>query len=294
MRRKDLPMKTVYYTDERNDEFSGITRTDKVIDENYTYIHHNPVWRFLSIIVYGCTLPVAYLYSKIKFGIRIEGKEALKPYRKEGYFLCGNHTQVPGDGFMQALVSFPKKNYVIVNAQNVALKGTEQLMLMEGAMPLPTTLKGYKNFLGALDERCGKGDSIALYPEAHIWPYYTGIRNFPQHAFNYPIREKKPVFSFTTIYKKRKNRSTPKIVIKVDGPFWPDSKLTGRQAEKELRDQVYKAMKARSMESDCEYIRYMKRTEEQGQSEKQQSESQKKAENSVSMTSKEEVAASKS
>lgn len=261
MRRRNLPIKTVYYTDERNDEFSGIVRNTKCIDENYMYIHHNPFWKFLSVLVYGCTLPIAYLYAKIKFGIRIEGKKALKPYRKDGYFLCGNHTQVPGDGFIQALVSFPKKNYVIVNAENVALKGTEQLMLMEGAMPLPTTLKGYRNFLTALDERCRKGNSITLYPEAHIWPYYNRIRNFPQHAFNYPIRENKPVFSFTVVYKKRRWRNIPRIIVRVDGPFWADKNLTGKQAEKKLRDQVYEAMVAQAKESDCEYIRYVQKME---------------------------------
>lgn len=261
MRRRELPVKTVYYTDERKDEFSGIERNTKTIDENYMYIHKNPLWRFLEILVYGGTLPIAYLYTKIKFGIKIEGKKALKPYRKDGYFLCGNHTQVPGDGFIQALVSFPKKNYVIVNAQNVALKGTEQLMLMEGAMPLPTTLKGYKNFLKALDKRCKAGDSITLYPEAHIWPYYNKIRNFPQHAFNYPIREDKPIFSFTTVYKKRRWRSIPKIIVRVDGPFWADKSLTGKQAEEKLRNQVYEAMQEQVKDSDCEYIRYLKEPE---------------------------------
>lgn len=251
-------MKTIYYKDERNDEFSGIVRKTICIDENYRYINKNKIWNLLSKIVYCVfALPIAYLYTKIKFGFRIENKKILNPYRKQGYFLFGNHTQVPGDGFIQALVSFPKKNYVVVNADNVSLKGTEQFMLMVGAMPLPTTMRGYKNFLDALHERCKQGKSIVIYPEAHIWPYYIGIRDFPQTSFNYPIRENKPVFAFTTVYKRRKYRKIPRIIVKVDGPFLADQDLPRKEAEKKLRDQVYDTMVKRSKESNCEYIRYV-------------------------------------
>ncbi len=258
MGKKTLPIKTVYYYDENKDEFSGITRKPKIIDESYKYIPTNKLWIVLSNIVYGIVLIAAFLYCKIKFGLKIENRDILKPYKKTGYFLYGNHTQVPGDGFIQSLVSYPKKNYVIVNSDNVALKGTEQIILMLGAMPLPTTIRGYKNFFNALEKRCKSGNNIVIYPEAHIWPYYTGIRNFPKTSFLYPVKFKKPVFAFTAVYKKRRLFYSPRIVVKIDGPFFPDESLTTEKATQELRDRVYETMTARSKESNCEYIKYVK------------------------------------
>ena len=39
-----------YYKDELNDEFSGANITPRVIDENYKYIHKNPLWNFASFL----------------------------------------------------------------------------------------------------------------------------------------------------------------------------------------------------------------------------------------------------
>ena len=257
MGKKTLPIKTVYYKDELKDEFSGITRKPKLIDETYKYIPTNKLWIILSNIFYGIVLIAAFLYTKIKFGLKIQNRAILKPFKKTGYFLYGNHTQVPGDGFIQSLVSYPKKNYVIVNSDNVAVKGTEQLILMLGAMPLPTTIRGYKNFFSALEKRCQSGNTVVIYPEAHIWPYYTGIRNFPKTSFLYPVKFNKPVFSFTAVYKKRRLYKKPRIIVKIDGPFFSDDTLPPEEATQKLRDTVFDAMTARSKESNCEYIRYV-------------------------------------
>lgn len=262
MRPHSYPVKTIFYEDERNDEFSGVVRETKTIDEAYGYINRNPIWRFLSVLVHrGIVTPAAYLYCKIKFGLVVRNRQALKPFRKTGCFLYGNHTQVPGDGFLQAMTVFPKKSYVVVNADNVSLKGTEQLMLMIGCMPLPTGLKGYRNFLSAVHERLAQGHPIVIYPEAHIWPYYCGVRPFPATSFAYPVREEKPAFSFTVVYYRRKCRKTPRIEVVVDGPFLPDTTIPHKAAAEQLRRQVYETMLQRTQAGDCEYYRYVKTAE---------------------------------
>lgn len=260
------PVKTFYYTDERNQEFSGIKRSAKVIDENYPFIHKNPLWRAASFVVLRLFVtPFAYLFCKAKHGMRIHNKQVLRPYRGKGLFLFGNHTQVPGDGFMQALVAFPMRSYAVVNADNVALRGTENLMQMIGALPLPTTLKGYRPFIEAMRFRLKQGSAVSIYPEAHIWPYYTGIRDFPATAFQYPVKEGAPSFSFTVTYHARKHRKTPRIDVYIDGPFLPDEALKPKDAAQKLRDEVHRAMKARAACSDMEYYRYLPKDEEGGE-----------------------------
>lgn len=259
MKQHQYPVKTIYYHDELNEEFSGVVRNTKQIDENYCYMNRNPFWRLAAVIVHrGFVTPAAYLYCKAKFHFKIYNRKVLEPYLKTGCFLYGNHTQVPGDGFLQAMTVFPQKSYVIVNADNVSLKGTEQLMLMIGSIPLPTSLKGYRGFLAAVHERLLQGHPIVIYPEAHIWPYYTGIRPFAATSFTYPVREQKPAFAFTVVYKKQKYRKTPKIEVVVDGPFHPDNTLPAKAAAQKLHKQVYDAMVCRAAQSDCEYYRYTK------------------------------------
>ena len=46
--------------------------------------------------------------------------------------------------------------------------------------------------------------TVAVYPEVHIWPWYTGIRPFPAVSFAYPVKDGVPAVAFVTIYRKRK------------------------------------------------------------------------------------------
>ena len=74
-----------YYTDELNDEFSGAKIQPRVIDENYKYIHKNPLWNFASFLLQNVlSMPIKILYGNIKFRIKYIGKEKLKPYKNEG------------------------------------------------------------------------------------------------------------------------------------------------------------------------------------------------------------------
>ena len=44
------------------------------------------------------------------------------------------------------MITFPKDAYVIVNPDNIAARGTKNLIMMMGALPTPTTLGGFKGF----------------------------------------------------------------------------------------------------------------------------------------------------
>ena len=253
-----MEKKVIYYKSLQEDH-SNIDRKSIKIDENYKYINNNPLWKIASFIVYRIFVyPFAYLYSKMKFGVKLVNKKAIKPYKKQCYYLYGNHTQVPGDGFFPNLISYPKRNYVLVCSENVSLKGTKNLMMMIGAFPLPTTIGGSKNFIKSLDKRCKQNAAITIYPEAHIWPYYTSIRPFSSDSFRYPIKYRAPTFSFTVTYKKRKHRKTPKIYIYIDGPFYPNENLDIKEQKEELKNIVYQTMLNRSKESNYEYIKYVK------------------------------------
>ena len=261
--------KTIYYSDELNDEFSEAKIEPRIIDENYVYIQKNALWNFASYLVQNFfSMPIKILYSKIKFKHKFIGKEKLKSFKKQGYFIYVNHTQAFADTFIPSLANYPKRNFLIVNPENVSMKGLHTIVEMLGAIPIPNDLSAMKNFLEAIKYRIKKGYSITIYPEAHIWPYYTKIRNFKDVSFKYPIELNVPAFCITNTYKAYgKNKNKIKIISFIDGPFYPEKEVNGeelnkKQKQKNLRDKIYNKMCERSKKSNIVYIKYIKRSEE--------------------------------
>ena len=249
--------RTIYYTDELNDEFSGIHRKAIPINEKYKYERSTP-WRICSSILYNFIMkPIAYIYMKLRFSFKIENRKVLKKHKKGGYFLYANHTNVPADGFMPSLICFPKRVHVLVSPENLSLKGTRNFMAMIGAVPIPNTLHGMKGFRSYIHKLISKGSVVMIYPEAHIWPYYTKIRPFGSVSFTYPVLENVPIYTFTVTYHK--GHLHTKIIAYVDGPFYSNSSLKTKDSIENLRNQAYNAMQKRSELSTYEKIKYIKR-----------------------------------
>lgn len=253
--------KIIYYEDELNDEFSKSSIEPRIIDEKYKYVHKNPLWNLCSFVLQNIlSVPIKILYAKIKFRIKYIGKEKIKPYKNEGYFIYGNHTQPFADTFIPSIPMYPKRNFLIVNPVNISLKGTGTLVEMLGAMPIPSNKSAMKNFLNAIKQKTNKGYAITIYPEAHIWPYYTKIRPFKDVSFKYPVQLEKPAFCITNTYQSYgRNNKKIKIVSYIDGPFFPSKELTLKEQQKELRNKIYNCMDERSKNSNIEHIKYIKK-----------------------------------
>ncbi len=260
MKQKKEP-RIVYYTDELNDEFSPAVIEAKPIDENWVYIHTSPWKKFTHFFwLRIVAVHIAYPWIHFKFRHKIIGREKLKTAKRgEGYFLYGNHTQPTADAVIPTMVAKPRDVYVIVHANNVSMPYLGRVTPSLGAMPLPDNLAAMRNFNRAIETRIEEGHPVAIYPEAHIWPYYTGIRPFTDKSFSYPIKLGVPVFCFTNTYKTRRHSKNPRLVTYVDGPFYPDPNLTGAAQRRDLRDRVYAAMCERSRLSDCEIVKYVRK-----------------------------------
>ena len=252
--------KIIYYKDELNDEFSEAQIVPRKIDGSYKYVHKNPLWNLCAFLVQNIlSMPIKLLYVKIKFGIKYVGKKKLKEYKKTGYFIYGNHTQPFADTFIPSLANYPKRNYFIVNPENVSMKGLKTLSQMLGAIPIPCDKKGMEHFLETIEKNINKKHSITIYPEAHIWPYYTKIRPFKDVSFKYPIKYNVPAFCITNTYQSYgKNNKKIKMVSYVDGPFYPNEALPLKERQQDLRDRVYNKMVERSKNSNVEHIKYIK------------------------------------
>lgn len=253
-----------YYSNERTEDFSGITRKPIRIDGSYRYLHKNPIWKLAELLVYRVIMtPIAALWCRCKYRVRIIGKERLKACGRFGYFLYGNHTLMDGDAFLPSLCAFPKKTKVVVSADNLSVPLTRTWIELSGAIPVPNECSGTRPFLEALEKHTLLGHAVTIYPEAHLWPYCSFIRNYPADTFRYPVRFGMPAYAMTVVHRKPADprRKSPDVTVYLDGPFYADSALPDRAQARDLRDRVYAAMTERAKESDYEKYQYVKRTE---------------------------------
>ena len=129
---------------------------------------------------------------------------------------------------------------------------------MLGALPIPDSIKDMKKFIEAIETRINQKKCVVIYPESHVWPYYTKIRPFKKGSFKFQVNQNAPAFCITTTYYKRKFGKKPAIKVFVDGPFMVDEELNNKEKIEELSKEIQDCMTNRSKESAYEYIEYIK------------------------------------
>lgn len=260
MKKKE---KIIYYEDEQNDDFAGNDIEKKPLGDSFKYIHTNIVFRIAEFILYYIiAAPLVYLMQKIYSHQKFVNRKAFKKAKNTGYFIYSNHTQMLNDAYIGPLATFPKKCFIITGPETTSIKGIRGLVQALGAIPLGGNINESKHMLECIDQRIMHEKAIMIYPEAHIWPYYTKIREFPYPSFEYASKLDKPIFVLTNCYQKRRFFKKPKIITYVDGPFYPNPDLNKKEAAKELRDIAYNTMCKRAGEnSTYEYIKYVRASE---------------------------------
>lgn len=252
--------KRTYYYKSLNDEVEHSTIKEIVIDDKYKYQSSNIFYRAVEFIYYNIVMkPVAFAICKAK-KVKWVNKKLLKQHKNTGCFIYGNHTNNLTDTFAPPIMCH-KKPFFVVNSKNLNLPIFKKSTKMLGALPLANTLSAQKNFIKAVQSKIETKHPIIIYPEAKIWPCYTGIRPFKSAAFKYPVKYNVPCFAMTTTYQQTKRRKC-KIVIYIDGPFYADQKLSAKQNETMLCNTIYNTLVKRAKNSNYYTHNYVKTKEE--------------------------------
>ena len=252
----------VYYTDPIHDDFAANQIKTKKVGEDFPFANINKLWNlFAFLLYYIVAIPIVWMISKVYLGLKFENRDVLKRVRGNGFFLYGNHTREL-DAFLPALSAFPVKAYTIAHADAVSIPYLKNIVLMLGAIPIPTEHAGMRKFLNTVHLRICEKQCVAIFPEAHVWPFYTGIRPFPDTAFHYPVKTKAPVIAMVVTYRKRRGlfqfAKKPGMTVTFSEPFYVDDRLPSKGAQKKLRNQVYRFMTRISSEKEnIEYIKYV-------------------------------------
>lgn len=252
----------IYYHNELDDEVINNSLNKKKIDKNYKYIHKNLFYRFFSFVSYNfIAKPIAWFCFKFIKQVKYKNKQILKNFKKGGYFIYSNHVDMFSDALSPALICSSKKPNIIISSANLNTPIVGRFTPMWGGLPLPDTIEATKNFYSAIEHSLTKNNPVVIYPEAHLWPYYTKIRPFSHVSFRYPVKYNKPIFTFTTTFHKRKFNKKPRLEIYIDGPFYSNKELTEKEQQIELRNKCYNTMCERAKLNTYEFVKYIHKEE---------------------------------
>lgn len=238
-------------------DFEKTKNEDFKVAEGYHWILRRPIDRVISGVLYGVALFISFFYLRFFLRIRIVGRDKLKESRGEGIFLYANHTQPIGDVLLPAHAVFPKRIYTVVSPANLGIPVIGKLLPHLGALPLTDSLSGLRELSAAIKEHISSGRCVVIYPEAHVWAYYTGIRPISPMSFSHPARLGNAVYCMTLTYQRSRFFSRPRATAYIDGPFFGEGKSV-RSREEDLCRQVVECMNERARASNTEYIKYIK------------------------------------
>lgn len=253
--------KVIYWKDENKDDFDEVGLKRPEVPQGYKYKRTNPFNNFISGLFYhGVAKPCLGLYCFFK-GIRYKGKKNLKKLEGRGAFIMSNHVAITDVFKFQSYVFFNKRRVNITGyPDTLTMPIVRNLARALGYLPIP--LAGdLKNMVAMVDSfkfYLEKRQFILIYPEAHIWPYYTKIRNFHVGAFNYPAKLEAPVLPIVTTWRKSKFCKKPKQTIYILEPIFPDPNKTASENKDYLHEATLEAMKkCADSVSQYEYIKYI-------------------------------------
>lgn len=236
-----MKRKTFVYSSKKSDDFLSIVNNQKEIESDFPYDREDIVFKVLSFLLYYCiAIPILWTISKINNRTKIINKKKVrKQLKNTGFIIYSNHTMM-SDGFIPAVFTCnPKRTYIISLGETLMVNKVSRYFLqLLGATPLPGDLHSGKNFLLFLKKKLNHKCAVAIFPEATIWPYYTGQRPIREGSFKYPRLFNKPaVFACTTFRKPKgifKRFLKPKVVIYLSEPVYPHRKDSEKEDEKRI------------------------------------------------------------
>lgn len=262
--------KVVYYSDEKKDDFFNMKKDNLEnvdVDADYNYLPKSFIFKFLSFVFYHIIgVPILFIGNLLFFNTTTKGRKNLKGLRNKGFFVYANHTHYQDAWMTPISVAIFRKNYIIAEKTAVRIPFVKHLVKAGGALPVADTSNGLRNLTKAIDQIIKDKKIVTIFPEAHIWPYYTGVRPFPTTSFRFPARTGAPAVPVAVCYKKRwflGDIRKPRQVIMIGAPVYPKPELSIRQNAEYLRDECHAFIKTvAEKESTYAYVEYVKNTTE--------------------------------
>lgn len=264
-------MKDTFTYESPTDDFVSSAHQDYRLPPGHVWFRNGAGHALFFRFFYALFFIVSWIYARLVLRVRVVGFRRFRQYmasHRTACFVYGNHTLPQGDIALTVLLNYPHKVSAILSPANFGIPVIGTILRHCDMLAVPKTKQQSMDFHSAMDHLVDSGVTIAIYPEAHVWPYYTRIRPFSGRSFKYPLRYGVPAWSSTVTYQRRKIGKKPKVTVFVDGPFFPapnldsEARLTPEEQRADLRDRIQRTMEMRSEASTYEYKKYRKKTNE--------------------------------
>lgn len=205
--------------------------TEIKADVDYPFLDDSFAYKFHHNFVYFMADTLVRLLNKLKFGMRVEGREILKKYKKElsgGIVTVSNHCY----RWDALCVHHAMRRRLVIPMLTDLFEGKDRYFVKYfGGIPLSDgSLSATRKFNAAFDEHHRRGACVHIFAEARSWPFYKPLRPFQKGAFTMAYRWNCPIvplnLSFrprTGIHKLFGAPEIPLITIKIGEPIFPDA-----------------------------------------------------------------------
>ncbi|MBR5699496.1 MAG: 1-acyl-sn-glycerol-3-phosphate acyltransferase [Bacteroidales bacterium] len=242
------------------DEFSGdnpFTRMAPIrgknkdinFDGTYTYLDKSLKFKFLHLLVYLIVWIVGFPVNRIRFGLRIEGREKIRRYRKlfaGGMMTVCNHVH---RWDMVCVLQAMRYRMAWIPMYSLPFNGKDGFkMKYVGGIAIPDNISGLRKFEEAMNELHERRQWIHVFPESCSWKFYSPLRPFKIGTFNMAYRYALPVlplmisFRPRTGWRKLFGNGEPLLTIHVGDPIVPDTKASRKEETARIRDLAHRQM----------------------------------------------------
>ena len=222
---------------------------DIKFDETYPYLDTSLKFRIWQFLIYFTAWFIAFPLNRIRFGLRIEGREKIRQNRKlfaNGVMTVCNHVH-RWDMICVLQAMRYRKAWIPMYAQ--AFNGKDGfLMKAIGGIAIPENHSGLRMFNQALDELHTRKKWIHIFPESCSWYSYAPLRPFKTGAFNLAYKYALPVipmmisFRPRTGWRKLFGKGAPLLTIHVGDPIVSDPNAPRKEETARICDLAHKTM----------------------------------------------------
>lgn len=213
-------------------------------DETYPYIDNSLWYRFNRWVNAFLLSVFDALFHRVCLGLRIEGRDILRKYRKElkgGAVSVCNHVWREDAVMVCHAVRRYRRMHIPMFAKHFNNPGFYWMLRYMGGVPVPESMAGMRGFTEAFDLFHSKGEWIHIFPEEVRWDFHKFIRPFRKGAFSMAYKYGCPIVPLVITFRERKGifrltgkKQMPLFTIRILEPVFPDRTKNRKAAVEDM------------------------------------------------------------
>lgn len=203
---------------------------------------------FLNNGFYTFAKNVLKVYNRIFFGLKVIGLQNLQNIESGAVTVC-NHVNIL-DCTMVACQVNDRPIFFPTLDSNTKMPFIGFLVKKLGGFPIPRKEADCAAFRRKVGTLLNKGSFVHFFPEGHLVPYDTGLRDFKRGAFTFAYDSGVPIIPIIITYREKDGlrrffRRKPSLNLEILPPVYPDLNNPRREEISYLLERCKTAMEAR-------------------------------------------------